>query len=136
MKLLKSIFFFFKMGTGARVFLWISYGRYVEEGVSDSVSLEEGGRYGSLYNGVVSPTFLRRCLAAGGSGAWPDESESGRTFFCGAGFGPFQILVFLYTCLLVTTSEFWIFCVRISFPGGGRDGYKFSLCSCKISKSL
>ena len=106
MKLLKPIFFFFKVGTGARVFLWISYGRDVEEGVS-----EEGGRYGSLYNGVVSPTFFRRRLAAGGCGAGVDESESGRTFFCGAGFGPFQILVCLYTCWLVTTSEFWIFCV-------------------------
>ena len=109
MKLLKPIFFFFKVGTGARFFLWISYGRDVEEGVS-----EEGGRYGSLYNGAVSPTFFRRRLAAGGCGAGVDESESGRTFFCGAGFGPFQILVCLYTCWLVwlvTTSEFWIFCV-------------------------
>ena len=36
----KSIFFFFKVDTGARVFLWILYGRDEEEGVS----VEEGGR--------------------------------------------------------------------------------------------
>ena len=93
----KSIFFFFKVGTGALVFLWILYGRDEEEGVS----VEERGRYGRLYNGVDSPTFFRRCRAAGGCGAWVDESESGRTFFSGADLGPFQILGCLYTCWLV-----------------------------------
>ena len=104
--------------------------------MSGLVSREEEGLYGFLYNSIASPTFFRRCLAAGGCGVWPDESESGRTFFCGAGFGPFQILDLLCTCLLVILSEFGIFLVRVSFAGEGRDGYESSLCSCKISKSL
>ena len=87
-------------------------------------------------NNSVSPTFFRRCLVDGGGGIWPDESESGRTFFWGAGFGPFQTTVLLITCLLVVKSDFGVFSVKVSLAGKGRGGYECSLWSCKISKSL
>ena len=32
------------------------------------MSREEEGLYGFLYNSIASPTFFRRCLAAGGCG--------------------------------------------------------------------